>query len=186
MVQTIRYCLFLFCLYALSAGADVKESSQMDTINLLFIPEVAAPLVDNKTARMHVDFVFDTCPQEYWLHYSKRNRRLVAEFLGVHINASKLRVKGTSVVSDIDVTNNVTDFVLSGKSSQLSMELLEGWHYEGWVVGRKMFRLQLWMPLKAKTALPDDPRKVFIPLAFTGFGVALLTYITIWFITGHR
>ncbi|MBN1577246.1 MAG: hypothetical protein JW913_11875 [Chitinispirillaceae bacterium] len=144
------------------------------------VPMVEAPVIEKKTLKLNVDFVFNQCPQEYWLHYNREAGRIVIEFVGLHIDAPPLAIKGTSVVKDLIVSNNETDMALNKKSAQISMTMQEGWHYESWIIGGKILRLQLWMPLDPSKTLKTRRNKVTVWMVLTTFALAGSTLGLIW------
>jgi hypothetical protein len=150
-----------------------------ENIKLRMIPMVEAPVIEKKILKLNVDFVFNHCPQEYWIHYNRETGRIVIEFFGFHIDAPPLTIKGTSVVSDLTFFNSETNMALSGKSAQISMALQEGWHYESWIISGKVLRLQLWMPLNPGKILMSRKNRFILPMVLTIFGVAAVTYFII-------
>ena len=170
----MRNIMFFVALYS-----SLTTVSSQDNIKLRMIPTVEAPVIEKKILRLNVDFVFNRCPQEYWIHYNRETGRIVIEFFGLHIDAPPLTIKGTSVVSDLTLFNNETNLALNAKNAQISMAMQEGWHYESWIIGGKVLRLQLWMPLNPNKVLMSKKRRFILPMLLTTFGVAAVTFLII-------
>ncbi|MBN1306827.1 MAG: hypothetical protein JXA18_02845 [Chitinispirillaceae bacterium] len=151
-----------------------------ENIRLKAVPMVEAPVIEKKIIRLNIDFVFDRCPPEYWLHYRREEGRLVIEFVGFHIDAPPLAIRGTSVVKDLVVSNDETDMALNKKSARISMAMQEGWHYESWIIEGKVLRLQLWMPLDPLRTIASRRNRLTFWMVLTAFVVAGVTFWIIW------
>jgi hypothetical protein len=139
---------------------------------------VKAPVIEKKTIKFNIDFVFDHCPQEYWLFYDHKTERLVIEFFGVHIESPSVEIKGTSIISDLKVKNKTTDLALNGKNSQISMVMKKEWHYESSILkGRRVLRLQLWMPLNPNKGLGRKKNFYRIPILVTSLSLLITLYV---------
>jgi len=146
-----------------------------DMITLRTIVPIDVPVIEDRTLRLKVDLVFDHCPDEYWLHYNKETGRLVIEFFGVHVNAPQAKIRGSAVISDLKVVNNETMFALNGKSSQVSMLIKEGWHYDSRIIAEKVLRIQLWMPLNPSRVLEAEKKRPLLPLLILVIAVVGVT-----------
>ena len=133
------------------------------------------PVIEAKTLRVMVDLKFDQCPQEYWIHYNEDAGRLVIEFFGYHVDAPKVKISGTTVISDLRVVNSETVFALNGKSSQVSMQIDKGWHYDSWIIGGKVLRIQLWMFLDPSRVLEAEKKRPFLPILIISIVTASIT-----------
>ena len=145
------------------AGVPSPLAAQ-DLITLRTVVPIDVPVIENHTLRLKVDLVFDHCPEEYWLHYNNDAGRLVIEFFGVHVDAPQVRIRGTTVISDLKIVNNETMFSLNGKGSRISMLIEEGWHYDSRIIGGKVLRIQLWMPLNPSATLEAKKKRPLLPI----------------------
>lgn len=152
-----------------------------DVIHLKSIPPVQPPVITNKTIRFNIDLVFNACPQEHWVYYSAKQQQLVIEFVGVHIEASPVEIRGTSIVSGVVIENSSTNFALSGNRARITMALREGWHYESWVISGKVLRLQLWAEVRPKEFLRKKGGRVIVPTVVTLLGLSLVAFTVIFF-----
>lgn len=169
---------FLVCLL-LSYG--LTHVAAQDVIYLKSIPPVQPPVITNKTIRFNIDLVFNDCSQEYWVYYAAKQQQLVIEFIGVHIEASPVEIRGTSIASGVVVENGSTNFALSGKRARITMALREGWHYESWVISGKVLRLQLWAEVRPKEFLRKNGGRVIVPTILTLLGLSLVAFSVIFF-----
>ena len=169
-----RNLLFCTALCGAIASGYAEKSITLKTVSM-----ARAPVIEKKILRLNIDFVFDQCPQEYWLHYDKEKGRLVIEFFGFNIDAPPLAIQDTSVVKDLIVSNNETNIALNKQSAQISMVMQGDWHYESWVIKGKILRLQLWMPYDLSKALKGRKNRFVLPMVLTTFVLAALTYLII-------
>lgn len=156
----IKYflCIAVTCVKIIGAEKDV--------IKLRHIPFVYSPVIENRTFKFKIDFVFDYCPAEHWVYYDDKNKLLVIEFFGVHIEPPKdLVIKGTSIVSNLNIINYDTRLSLSGKASKITMTMNEGWrHAESEIIGERILRVHLWMPLNPSKVLEAKKNLYIMPI----------------------
>ncbi len=152
----------------------------LDRIILKSVPAINAPVIEDKTYKLSVDFVFDHCPQEYWIFYNREEQRLVIEFFGVHIDHSDIEIRGTSILSDLVVKNNEKTPALNGIGSQISLAMEEGWHYESWIISGNVLRLQIWIPLDPHKNLETRKKRYILPVLLGIIGVVSLAVLLVY------
>lgn len=135
-------------------------------MHLQAIPPIEPPEINKKNVKITINFIFDHFPSDYWLHYSKKEKRLIFEFMGSHISDSLPAIIGTEIVSDLQVRNSVSEYALNRKIARLSMKLNGNWHYEAWNIGRKIIRLQLFTTLNPAMKLDKKENKNFFPFLY--------------------
>lgn len=174
--MTITYGILIMVLFAAgSLPGAVGPSAGRDTIVLQTVTPVDVPLVENGTMRQKIDLVFDRCPEEYWLYYNKLSERLIIEFFGVHVTMARKQIRGTPILSDLEVVNSETRFSLNGINARISMLMERGWHYKSWIIGEKVLRIQLWIPLDPQRTLQGNKKRSRLPAVII---IAALTCIT--------
>jgi hypothetical protein len=129
------------------------QSYSFDNVKLLSTPEINAPVVKNGVAVYSIDFVFNHCPQEYFLYYDRFQRMLVIDFYRAAVSwADSGKAKLFS--GEIIVRNVETAMSLSGQKGQISFTLQKGWNFEqGWhfessIISPSTLRVKLWIELR--------------------------------------
>ncbi len=181
-----RTGLFIRIALGFLACGELVAGYAQDNIKLRLIPTVEAPIIEHKILKLNVDLVFNRCPQEYWIHYNQETGRLIVEFFGVFVDAPPLAIKGTSALNDLTIFNNETNLALNGKSSQISMTMQKGWHYESWIIGGKVLRIQLWMPLNPTRIIEAQRNRIVLPVVLSIFGIAGISFAIIYAIMQHN
>ena len=165
LMNTGSVMAFAGLLAMLSPIGTAMPVFAQEVITLRTVVPIDVPVIEDRTLKLKVDLVFDHCPEEYWLHYNKSAGRLVLEFFGIHVDAPQVRIKGSSVISDLKVVNSETMFALNGKNSQVSMLIKKGaWHYDSRIIADKVLRIQLWMPLNPSLTLESEKKRPVVPV----------------------
>jgi hypothetical protein len=174
MNTPLIYRLYVLVAVLLLSGTMVS-GAQGDDITLYSVSPVDVMVIEKNTLKLRVDLVFDRYPDEYWFHYNRNAGRLVLEFFGIHVNASKVKIRDTSVIADLKVVNGETAFALNGKNAQISMRISEGWHYRSQPVGDKVLRLFLWKPLNPARTFKTKKKKPLLPVLIISVVAAGIT-----------
>ena len=175
--MTIHYGILLMVLVAAGSlpGAVDSSAADRDTIVLQSVVPVDVPLIEKGMLRQKIDLVFDRCPEEYWVHYNKFSERLVIEFFGVHVSTTRKKIRGTPILSGLEVINGETAFSLNGINARISMLMKRGWHYKSWVIGEKVLRLQLWLPLDPQRTLQAKKKRSRLPAVIVIMAATCIT-----------
>ena len=167
--------LLLALVAAVSLPGAVDPSADRDTIVLRSVAPTDVPLVEKKMLRQKIDLVFNKCPEEYWIHYNSKTEQLVIEFFGVHVTTPRTQTKGAPLMSDLRVVNSETRLSLNGISAQISIPMKHGWHYKSQIIGEKILRIQLWIPLDPQRTLQAKKKRSRLPAVIVIFAVTCIT-----------
>ena len=125
-----------------------------DTITLKNIPDVPAPVYNDKKIWYTVNLIFDKCSKDYWIYYDDSLKQLVIELIGAHVVTDGVVISGTPIITNPTVSNHETDLALNGKKAQIRFDMEDLWHYdEDWVIDGKVLQFKLWMPFNTRKAL---------------------------------
>ena len=164
--------LILFFIFSAYASEDVKLES---------VPQIHSPVIQKNRVEHKIDFVFLKCPKEYYVYYDNNKKKMVIDFYGVRINGPKLKLRESSLLSDLEIINTQTSMSLTGERSQIMFSLESGWHYEASTVSEKVLQLQFWRnlkPVEFKTRRKYNP---FAPLIITVLGTGIISFVVLSF-----
>lgn len=154
-------------------------AAERDIIKLRRIPFVYSPVIENRTFKFKIAFVFDYCPEEHWVYYDDKNKLIVIEFFGVHIEPPEdLTIRGTSIVSNLKIFNYDTKLSLSGKASKITMSMNEGWlHAESEIIGDRILQINMWMPLNPSKILEGKRNHYIIPFVVSVSAILITSFV---------
>jgi hypothetical protein len=174
--------LILLIFNSISQGSQLIQPVESE-VYLESIPPVLPPEISENRVTYTVFFVFDRCPEEQWAYFNNDSSRLVIDFYSVYISKSPgVVIKGAPIIHSIEVKNTTTDLAMSGRRSQIILNMDSLWHYQTTIISEKVLRLEIWKELNPVVEIKKAERSWKFPLLTTllsvlgaGLTVGLLT-----------
>lgn len=138
----------LFFLISVNAGEGTC------TIHAVVVP--GAPIIrKDKTVIYGLDLVFDKVPEDYWMYYSKRKKKIVVDFYGVHIKGDPEVPTGRGVFSGVVIENGETKLSLSKRQSRIFIGIKENskWHFKAETTDKNIIRISAWKNISGLTKI---------------------------------
>jgi hypothetical protein len=156
VITIFMICSNCFC-------SDLVESES--EIFLESIPTVLPPEIQDNVVKYTIFFVFEKCPQEQWAYFNGDSNQLVLDFYGVYISKSPtVTIKGSSVLHSFSIKNYETNLSISGKRSQIILNLDSFWHYQTSIISEKVLKLEIWKTLNPSKVLKKEEHAWVFPV----------------------
>lgn len=151
---------------SVSVGSQLTQPES--EVYLQSIPPVLPPEISENRVLYTVFFVFDKCPEEQWAYFNKDSSRLVIDFYSVFISKSPdVVVKGAPIIHSLEVKNSATDLSMSGRRSQIILNMDSLWHYQTTIISEKVLRLEVWKELNPVVEIKKAEQSWKFPLLTT-------------------
>lgn len=140
----------IFC-YALSSAKGNDHS-------LVLVREPSAPIfkndkTNNKIIMYSLEFLFAKhAPLDYWIVYNAKMKKLILDIYGSHIiGKPKIDLSGRGVFKNIEIVNTKTKLSLSGKRSNILIEIEEDdeWHFKAITSKKRKILITAWKDISA-------------------------------------
>jgi len=141
------------------------------------IPKV--PLMKKGQLMYKMNLVFDTVPENHWVHYDFEKKKIVLEFFQKIGKKENLSMEENSIFSSFEMKNSPSELSLTGTQSQILIGADLGWHIQAIQTDNQTIQLRIWRELKQVVKRKSKTGWKIPVLIGAPTAIGLLTFILI-------